>query len=343
MAFANGYKSLSFEDIMKEISEEALLEYYFDVTKIPCVIKSPLREDNHPSFGLFYVNDKVGYFDFASGDKGALSNLLIKYLKCIHIKDLCDKLSLELDNIKKIDRYIVKKNIKKQNINDVGNSTKKKQKNSLGGVTLNVRVREWEEYDIEFWKQFGISKEWLSFGKIYPISHLQINGRTRAADKYAYCYVEFKDGKSTLKIYQPFSEKLKWLNNHGVSVWDLWEQAINSDSDSLIITSSRKDALCLWENINIPSVSLQAEGYLPKPQVIGLLYQRFNHIYCLYDNDFDKKENHGREYGKKMCELYPFIKQIEIPTFYKSKDPSDLYKNFGETIFKQVITDLIKN
>lgn len=339
MAFANGYKSLSFEDIMKEISEEALLEYYFDVTKIPCVIKSPLREDNHPSFGLYYYNDKVGYFDFASGERGALSNLLIKFLNCRDIKDLCDKLSLELDNIKKIDRYIVKKNIKKHNIN----STTTKKNNSITGVELNVKTREWKDYDLDFWQQNGISKEWLKFGNIYPISHIKINNNTYTADKYAYCYVEFKDNKPTIKIYQPFSIKLKWLNNHGVSVWDLWEQAMNSNSDSLIITSSRKDALCLWENINIPSVSLQAEGYLPKPQVIGLLYQRFNHIYCLYDNDFDKEENHGREYGKKMCELYPFIKQIEIPTFYKSKDPSDLYKNFGEIIFKQVITDLIKN
>ena len=33
-------------------------------------------------------------------------------------------------------------------------------------------------------------------------------------EKYAYAYIEFKDGLPTYKIYQPFSENYKWLNNH---------------------------------------------------------------------------------------------------------------------------------
>ena len=32
---------------------------------------------------------------------------------------------------------------------------------------LQVKTREWTSYDLEYWKSYGISKEWLQFGNIY--------------------------------------------------------------------------------------------------------------------------------------------------------------------------------
>lgn len=81
-------------------------------------------------------------------------------------------------------------------------------------VTIEVRVRDWKPWDLEYWESYGINKEWLEFGDIYPISHIFINKPTGTivipAEKYAYVFVEFKDNKPTLKIYQPFSKLYKW-------------------------------------------------------------------------------------------------------------------------------------
>ena len=148
---------------------------------------------------------------------------------------------------------------------------------------LNVKIRKLKKYDIEFWESFGINEKWLNFGLIYPISHIFLHNDQVdylfSADKYAYVYIEYKDNIPTFKIYQPYSNKTKWLNNHDKSVWDLWNK-LPVEGDNLIITSSRKDALCIWANCNIPSTSLQAESYLPKQQVVKQLKERFKKYLC---------------------------------------------------------------
>jgi hypothetical protein len=180
--------------------------------------------------------------------------------------------------------------------------------------------------------------EWLKFGRIFPISHIFINNNRFPAEKYAYVYVEKKDGNITLKIYQPFSERMKWLSKHDNSVWDLWDR-LPPKGNKLIITSSRKDALCIWANTGIPSTCLQGEGYIPKEHIIQQLKDRFEVIYVLYDNDFHSDINNGRIFGKNLADKFNLI-QIEIPTEWKCKDISDLCFNWGKDIVKQVITEL---
>ena len=196
---------------------------------------------------------------------------------------------------------------------------------------------------MEYWNKYGISKEWLEYAEVHPISTLFFNNdkTTIPAEKYAYVYVERKDNKVTLKVYQPYSERFKWISKHDSSVWDLWTK-IPITGDKLIITSSRKDALCVWSNSGIPSLSLQGEGYIPKESVINELKSRYKDIYVLYDNDFQSDVNHGRLYGKHLSELYN-LKQIEIPDEYKSKDPSDLCMNYGREVVRNVILQLTNN
>lgn len=336
MRIAQGRNCLQYNDVLELVSEEALLEHYLGVTQIPCVIRSPLREDKSPSFGLYYSNHGICYTDFAYKDVwGYLPKLFRQLFNLEETHEVITKIMSDLESIKALDKYIIKK--------DSFLESKRNNKKSLVKTSsvLNVKIRDWEEHDLKYWSKSGSSKEWLVFGNVFPISHIQLNKRTFRAEKHAYCYVEHKDNNTTIKIYQPFSKRIKWLNNHDSSVWDLWEQAMASDSEELIITSSRKDALCLWENIGIPSVSLQAESYLPKPHVIEQLQNKFKTIYCLYDNDYDKKINYGKEFGEKLSKLYNII-QVLIPSFYLSKDPSDLFENVGKEKFKQIISQILK-
>lgn len=333
--FAKGVDSNRIEkkDILDKVSEFDILYYYFNIDKVPTVTNSPLRKDNRPSFGI-YTKDglKVSYKDFRTREKGGIFDLLGNYWNTNYYETL-ERVSKDLPKFKgNATNFKVSNNLKLQNL------TYKKD------IKLQVKVRAWRDYDIEFWESYGISLPWLKFGDVYPISHLFVtkNNTTYIVvpEKYAYAYVEFKDDKVSLKIYQPFSETHKWLNMHDSSVWDLWSK-LPLKGENIIITSSRKDALCIWENTGIPACSLQAESNLPKPQVIQELKDRFKHVFVLYDNDFKADINWGRNLGEGLATQFG-LKQIEIPEEYQSKDTSDLAKNHNRKIVKSLILQLIK-
>ncbi len=333
--FSKGKSSnINIEYITKIVSEAEILGYYLNINKVPCVINSPLRTDRNPSFGLFTTDGiKVYYKDFATGDWGGTFQLLGKLWNLGH-NEVLTKI---YDELIVGDRTVKKVNILEEEY--------KGKVNFSPEVNLKVKVREWKQHDIDFWEEYGISLEWLKFSRTYPISHVFIHnkkGKFRInADKYAYVYVEFKDGIPTLKIYQPFSEKFKWTSKHDGSVWDLWEQ-LPEEGEHLIITSSRKDALCIWENANIPSCSLQAESYLPKEHVVNQLKDRFKKVYVLYDNDFDSEKNPGDAHASNLAKHFNLIK-LKIPNKLKVKDTSDLCKKYGRKAVYTTINKLIFN
>ena len=334
MGFSQGLKTVDLETILDSVRELDILSYYLGISNVPCIIKSPLRLDRHPSFGIYSRDGKrIYYHDFATKDRGSIFQLLMK-LWDVNYNEMLQRIDKDLSKIPSCKNNI---SITKTTLN---NSSKTYNKDT----NLECKVRPWKNYDFEYWEQYGISEEWLKFGDIYPISHLILtkNGNRFSipAEKYAYAYVERKDGNISLKIYQPYSTNFKWSNKHDGSVWDLWTK-LPEKGEHLIITSSRKDALCIWENTGIPAISLQAESYLPKQHVVQQLKDRFKYIYVLYDNDFQSDENHGRILGEMMANEFNLI-QIEIPIKYRSKDTSDLCKNYGRQQVKEVIFQLIK-
>jgi hypothetical protein len=331
--FNKGHSSNTLEEILESVSEAQLLAHYLGITKIPCLINSPLRKDKHPSFGIYTKDGKhVKYKDYATGEYGS----------SIHLLELLWGKNF-IDTIKKInnDFFSIKHN---KNVPTL-KVTYATEKHTLLLQNLKVKVRKWEKWDEEYWEKYGVSLKVLQWADVYPISHVifEKNGNRYIfpADKYAYVYVERKDGNISLKVYQPYSKAHKWMSKHDSSVWDLWTK-LPQEGDKLIITSSRKDSLAIWENTHIPSVSLQGEGYIPKQHVVQELKNRFKKVYILYDNDFQAEENHGRLFGKKLAEMFGLI-QIEIPDSYKSKDSSDLVMNYNRETLKQVIFNLISN
>lgn len=320
--------NLSIKEVLALVSESSLLSNYFSITKIPCLIKSPIREDKKPSFYIFKAGTKIRYKDMATQDSGDILDLLQKTWNM--------DLQAVLTKIQKDFRSHIKQGFHKS-------LDKTKEVTINSNYILQCKIRSWEERDLLYWQSQGITKDWLKFGNIYPISHIIYSKGTQQmtlrADKYAYAYVETKDKIVSLKIYQPFSTTHKWRNKHNSSVWALWNK-LPKRGDSLIITSSRKDALCLWSNIDIPACSMQAESCIPKKQVITELKTRFKHIYVLYDNDFKNKQNDGHILGKHLSEMFDLI-QIEIPTKYGVKDSSDLYHKYGKEKFIEIINNII--
>lgn len=325
--------SITREDI--SISDVDILKRYLGIDKkLPVAIQSPLREDDaNPSFSIQEWNGSVMWKDFGTGESGSIVSLMSR-LWGVNYQEALLKIKLDTEN--RIPRISL---IRKYNgkIHLTSNSS------------LKVKIREWKEWDKEFWESFGIPTDFCKWCNVYPISHAFFtrieDGRKTTfsvpMDKYAYAYFEWKDGKESIKLYQPFSTTMKWLSKHDSSVWDLWKKAFlfadKKSNESVIITSSRKDAMCLWYNLGIPAMALQGEGYLPKPQVMQQVLNTFQNVYLWYDNDFShKNDNPGQDNANKLLELYPFIKNICIPSELKCKDPSDLVKNKGVRALKSV-------
>lgn len=328
--------SISREDV--SMSDRDILIRYLGIREdLPVTIQSPLRDDDdRPSFSLQEWKSTVTWKDFGTGESGNIVKLMAKLWNVTYSEAL---LKIKLDTENKIPRFSL---IRRYNgkVHLTSNST------------IKVKVREWKDWDREFWSSFGIPEEFAKWCNVYPVSHAfftrEIDGKkstiTVPMDKYAYAYFEWKDGKESIKLYQPYSQTMKWLSKHDASVWDLWKQAFlfaeKKSDKAVIITSSRKDAMCLWYNLGVPAMALQGEGYIPKPQVMNQVLDRFKNVYIWYDNDFThEKDNPGQDNARKLIELYPALKNICIPKEFLAKDPSDLVKTHGvktlKTIWKQ--------
>lgn len=329
MAFRRCNRSVGLDVLLGKTSEFDIMRFYLNIDVLPALINSPLRQDRNASVSIFSPDGvKVFYKDFGTGEHGSIFDLLGRMWN----RTFSETITKIWDDIDKVKHNRINLNRTRRGVIHKSNSI------------LEVRTRQWFDYDMEYWNSYGISREWLEFGDVYPISHILITmdniTKIIPAEKLAYVYVERKDGKVSLKVYQPKSQRLKWLSKHDSSVWDLWSR-LPDRGDTLFITSSRKDALCLWENTGIPSVSLQGEGYVPKEKVINQLKQRFGRVIIFFDNDYDKDENHGHIYASRLSGMFD-LDMVEIPSEYKSKDPSDLFKNHGAETFRRVIKELVK-
>lgn len=326
--------SITREDV--SISDRDILKRYLGIDqKLPVTIQSPIREDDtHCSFSIQDWGGAIVWKDFGTGESGNVIKLMAK-LWGVTYKEAMLKIKLDTEN--QIPRASL---IRKYN----------GKIHLTSGSSLKVKTREWKDWDKEFWESFGITIQFAEWCNVHPISHAFFtheddNGRkhtiTVPMDKYAYAYFEWKDGKESIKLYQPYSETMKWLSKHDQSVWDLWTKAMwyakKISNEEVIITSSRKDAMCLWQNLGVPAMSLQGEGYIPKPKVMQEVMNTFQNVYIWYDNDFQHEhDNPGQENAAKIIDMYPWIRNVCIPTELQAKDPSDLVKKHGVEKLKEI-------
>ena len=204
------------------------------------------------------------------------------------------------------------------------------------------KIRDWKDYDIEYWESYGVTLQWLKWAEVYPISHIIVdkdNHRyTFKAEKLAYTFVERKEGKITHKIYQPRvnDKRKKWYNKHDRSVVSLWTK-IPQYGDKVVICSSLKDALCLSCNTGIPALAIQGEGYGMSDTAIKELKRRYKQQYIILDND-----ECGIADSIKLSNRTGF-KNIILPPFEGGKDISDAFKVLGKEKFIQLIKNLFKD
>jgi hypothetical protein len=321
--------SISKTEIFGKFSEAQVLSTVLpEVTEIPCVISSPLRKDEHPSF-CFYMSDNnhVRYIDYANREvNGNLIDFLCEYWHCTFNQVLDKICSLMI----KDGRITIKpKQIK---------TLTRKEADSL--TKIEVKVRPWRDYDYEYWESYGITKQWLKYAEIYPVSYKivtkkdAVTGKSRRyvfpTDRLAYAYIERKEGRLSIKVYQPYNTKgYKWCSKMDSSIIGLWTK-IPEYGDRVIIASSLKDALCLSCNLHIPTLCLQGEGYDMSDTAISELKRRYKKVFICFDTD-----EAGKIDGEKLARRTGFTNVV--PDLGSQKDISDYYKALEDKAqFKQL-------
>jgi len=331
MGFSSGKTSITLEDILSRVSESQILAFYLGVYEVPTVINSPLRQDKRPSFGLYSSDGKrIYYKDLAKDESGGLFDLLQQLWNKSSFKEVLEQVDKDIPKMK-------------------GDATIKEYTpivisyaSHTSDSDLRCKIRDWRDYDVDYWESYGISLKWLQYAEVYPISHKIIVKKDRqyvlGADKYAYAYVEHKEGKETLKIYQPFNKLgFKWANKHDRSVISLWTK-VPEQGFIVCICSSLKDALCLWSNTNIPCLAIQGEGYNMSETAVKELKRRFKHVCIMLDND-----EAGIYDANKLAESTGFT-NVLLPPFEGGKDISDYYYILQDkNQFKEQMLNIFKS
>lgn len=328
-------------------------------------ISSPFRIDEHPSVGFYYdrliprlncstdycMYGKLKMRDFTS-HRYSISNRF--YGDCFdlvrYILLMSDKTTNNLTLIAKIIDDEMK---------DKSNSTitldiiaKPKERKSIA-----IQIRQWNLYDQKYWSQYGFTSNELKRGYVYPVEMAWINYHldNRAFYKYhphnpcyAYYYGIGEDGVDNITLYFPYANSIKgeskFITNNRCF------QGINTltSCENLIITKSYKDVLLIRRLIllhlvgdtnRFNSIAVPSENYNITQTIIDNLKQKYNieRIFTLFDNDVV-----GKRYTyniSKQTNIIPLL----IPSYYKSKDITDLYSNKGQLVVDDIITNFINN
>lgn len=311
---------MSLSELFENYSEAEILSAVFpEIKTLPCRINSPFRIDNNPSFSIYLDdNQHVRFKDFGDAEvKGGLFDLLCKYWNC----SFTQAFHKILDIVQKFGGSNVTLRPKQ-----LKTFTRKE---SAELTKIQVVVRPWKDYDLEYWASYGISKKWLQYAEIYPVQYKVVVKKdsktakpkryTFPASKYSYAYVERKDGRVQLKIYSPFDKKHKWCSKMDASVISLWTK-VPETGDKIVIASSVKDALCISANLHIPAIAPQGEGYSISETAQKELRRRYEKVFICLDTD-----EPGKKYARKLAKETGF-KNI-VPDLGTEKDISDFFKS----------------
>lgn len=306
-----------------EIAERQMLEYLgIDLNSNHKLICSPFREDKTPSFSVFKGRDsKLRYYDFGTNEYGDS----LDFMKRIGIQ-----LNTESAISDKESKASVKKEVK---------------------TLITLKPRTFSIKDVEYWTSYGASIEMLttlvSAGELtavaeYNLFKAGVFNFNKKCDEYAYALTskDFRSYKPAeqmpFKLYQPYSKKHKWISKMSCKEWFFWNR-IPCYGTHIIITSSFKDALCLWSQLDIPSVAPQGEGMELQEDKMNDLQRRFDNIWLIYDSD-----KAGRIFAERNCKKYDYVRNIELPSMSNAKDISDIFKKIGdENEFREFMGYLI--
>lgn len=323
---------LTIDNILKKVSSYQIFKFYCPDLEVGKVTNSPLRTDKKASAGLFVDKNtkEVLYNDLGSEDSGNWIWFL-KKLYGIEFRDVLNVVNrdMHLELMGHGGVYIATEQINKRIVEDID------LEKQTCDLDLNVTRRNWQQHDADYWLGYGVNRQILGT-ETYPISSYWFNGwKSNIADKHAYGYDFYFDGKIyRRKTYQPFSKEHKWKTNLNGLVID-GIKSIPKSGNLLIITKSRKDRYTLNGLGYNAVISTNSESSWIPDYNFNKLNNRFKKLVIFFDND-----EAGMKFSNIFSEKYK-INRIFIPDVNKEKDIAEFRLNYGELTTRKLLNQLL--
>lgn len=315
-----------------KFGDHNIFNYYFgqDI-ELGRSYKSVFRKDDKPSTG-FYVNESgsIIYNDLTTGKKYDFVSFVMALFGLTFYKAI-QHIAVDFGLLEGA------KNDQKKPIIKPIEHNKPKEK-----APIIVQTRPFTQKDLQFWKQFAITKQELIQNNIFSVAAYESNNTEKSyviptkEGELTFAYL-FKDtqGEGYFKIYSPHNKEWKWRGNVPLAL-PFGMETLKCEQNTLILTKSVKDCIVLRKFF--PDViGLQNES--PNSitdEDIKELQKCYSTIYTWFDSDKPgmKAANYYRKtYGiqpifildknKSLWQNLTIIKKSQI------KDPSDLVKQFG--------------
>lgn len=310
MAIANG-EYITRDEILENIHEEDIFEKYLGIKPtLSWTYTNPLRTDKKAGCRFYYDSrGRLIFYDFSRRISYDCFNVVQSVYNCSFY-----------NSIKIIARDFNLSDIK------IGNEFRRKRlfPNKKKKTIIKITSRNWEKKDFDWWNKYHIdevydTKKYLKFMDVYPCKSIWVNDeyfRIKSGELcYAYYYGKDLNGVDNIKLYFPLRTYNRFINNCPEVLQG--HNKLPLTGDNLIITKSYKDVICL-RLFKIYSVSPSSENVLLTEDQFIDLYNRFDNIYSLMDND---------RIGMRMA--WELRKRFEItPLLF----PKDMKKDFSDNL-----------
>lgn len=323
--------NISAEYVLDQVDDVLIYRHYLGNFQLGTKFQHPYRKDIRPSFAIFFASNalKLMFKDFGTGESGDCFKLVSKMFGITYSAAI-EKVAVDFGITKGVTT------VTKKQIQEARNFKEEFQKREF---LIQVSRRAMNTEELDYWKQYFITREDLLANNIFGIDKMWMNKKQVPLDTglhFAYYFPE----QDKWKIYSPYSTDWKWFGNISTSQMEGIDQLTLRDNSPVIITKSRKDRIILKKLYhNVCSSQNESEHTISK-DMDTFFDTNFPSKYCWFDSD-----EPGKNANRKLN--HRGYKWINVPNeLYTEdglKDPSDVIKHFGWDIGKEIlIKEMIK-
>jgi hypothetical protein len=306
------------DSTLERVDEYTLYCHYLEFQPdIKINYSSPLRDDDDsPSFGIFPSKKLFREFFWkdagGNGDSGDIFKLIQRLFGYNSREEALARvlsdfgLGETVANVEKIVKHVPKPH------ND---------------CDIRVQARAFKAHDLVYWSQFNITESLLQQYRVSPLYCYWLSPSQKAP--------VFPSGLSFVyriydryQLYFPHKDKQYKFRNDLTEHHVMGMQQLTYSTDTLIITKSYKDVMCL-RSYGYDSVSPRSENTPMPDAAFPYFKERYKHILVLFDNDM-----------KHRGDWYPFP-QIYIPIETGAKDISDFTRDYSPHAAAELLKQLI--
>lgn len=336
------------ENILRRLDEQYLFSFYFP---LPIKVKknkykSPFRFDRKSGSCHFaWYKNRFLFFDKSYNKAYDVFQYIshtenISFYEALHKVNIDFQLGL-IHNPNLISNYIDEQNTKDstERIKKLALTYNRPENEKSSNRKFKITTRDYNSQDLLFWSTFCITPRLLTKHKVkavrqYSIDHGSnwrlVYSHTNEDPCYVYIIPSVDQKEPSVKLYRPYNKNFKWSSStvndnicHGYS-------SLDRKYDTLYITSSLKDVMCL-NSLGLEAVCPTAESSYIDRNIIAELKLLYDKVIILYDSD-----PAGIKCTLKHSNLYD-VDHLILPFMHDAKDPSDICAKYGRDVLRDNI------